>query len=222
MKLVIFDFCETLVNFQTADAFVEYIIIKEKYNKYNWINKLDIFLTKNKFIALVNKVAPEFNPSKRIKLYQIRGISEKKINSYAEEFYNEKLISSLIMPVYELFQSHINNKDHILILSGGYSPYVKLFAEKHKINGYYATNLEFNSGKLTGYFDGKDCLFQQKVILLEHYLQSNNLEYSSSVAYSDSITDLPLLKWVDKAFVISKYKTQVWAKKYGFNEIIHN
>ena len=82
MKLVIFDFCETLVNFQTTDAFIDYIIEKEGYSKYHWIHKLDIFLTKNKLISLINKIAPEYNPSKRIKLYQIKKSKNNKLHKF--------------------------------------------------------------------------------------------------------------------------------------------
>lgn len=221
MKLVIFDFCETLVDFQTADAFVDFIIEKEKYDKYSWVKKISNFLTKTRLLAIISKFAPKLNLSKRIKLYQIRGLSDKKIIDYSNQYHNEKLLPNIIQPVYNLFQSHIDNKDHILIISGGYSPYVEIFSEKHKINGHFATEIAFKSNKLTGFFNGKDCLFQQKVVLLENYLQSNSIDYASSVAYSDSITDLPLLKWVDEAFVISKNKTQLWAKNFGFKEIIH-
>ena len=222
MKLVIFDFCETLVNFQTADAFIDYIIEKEGYRKYHWIHKLDIFLTKNKLISLINKIAPEYNPSKRIKLYQIKNLEKEKVEKYAYLFFENKIKTNLIEPLYELFLSHIDNKDHVLIISGGYSPYIKLFAETHKINGFFATELAFSSKKFTGFFKGKDCLFKQKVVLLKKYLESNKINYTSSVAYSDSITDLPLLCWVDEPVVISKNKSQLWAVKYGFKEIIHN
>lgn len=221
MKLVIFDFCETLVDFQTADAFVDFIIEKENYKKYSWVKKTEKFLTKTRILAIMSKFAPKLNISKRIKLYQIKGISDKEIINYSDQYYNEKLLPNIIVPVYNLFKSHIDDKDHILIISGGYSPYVKLFSEKYNVNGHFATEIAFKSNKLTGFFNGKDCLFQQKVILLENYIQFNSLEYSSSVAYSDSITDLPLLKWADEAFVISKDKPQFWAKNYGFNEIIH-
>ena len=77
-----------------------------------------------------------------------------------------------------------------------------------------------NSEKLTGFFLGKDCLFQQKVVLIEKYIKDNHLKFSETIAYSDSKTDLPLLQWADEAIVVSKNESQAWASSYGFKEII--
>lgn len=220
MKLVIFDFCETLVNFQTADSFVDYVIEKEKYHQYNWVNTLEKFLIRSRALALVSKIFPELNPSKRLKLLQIRGVSKEKVNEYAESYYTEKLLPNLIPSVYALFKAHIEAQDYILIVSGGYAPYIKLFSEKHSVKGYFATEMASDSKKITGFFSGKDCLFQQKVVLLDRFLKENPIDYKSSVAYSDSKTDLPLLQWADEAFVISNKQSQAWASAFGFKEII--
>lgn len=222
MQLVIFDFCETLVSFQSADRFVDFIVEKEKYNKYKWVDSLGKFLTITRFLAVVNKFFPELNPSKRLKLLQIKGISNDKVEKYAAEFYEQNIMPNLIAPIYELLQQHIKNNDYVLVISGGYGPYIKLFSEKHSIKNYFATEMAFNANKLTGSFSGKDCLYGQKVILLENYLKENYIDYTKSIVYSDSSTDLPLLKWADEGVVISKNKSQSWAKANGLQEIIHD
>jgi len=222
MQLVIFDFCETLVNFQSADRFVDFIIEKDKYHRYNWIAKLGKLLTKTRFLAVMNKFFPEFNASKRLKLLQVKGISRERVQSYAAAFYSQQIMPNIIKPIYELFEQHIKNGDYILVISGGYAPYVKLFSEKHGIKGYFATEMASRQEKLTGVFLGKDCLYGQKVILLEEYLKQNPIDYTKSIVYSDSISDLPLLKWADEGVVISRKKPQPWAKTNGLKEIIHD
>ncbi len=222
MRLVVFDFCETLVNFQSADRFVDFIIEKEKYHKYRWIDFMKKIFTKTRILAVANKMFPNLNPSKRLKLLQIKGISNEKVTIYAHEFYEEHLLPNFIPPIYELLQSHLKNNDHVLVISGGYSPYIKLFSEKHHIKAYFATEMEHDMQKLTGRFSGKDCLYGQKVILLEKYLKENDVDYNKSIVYSDSPSDLPLLKWADEGIVISRKKSQSWAKINGLNEIIHD
>jgi len=221
MKLVVFDFCETLVDYQTADAFVDFVIEKEKYYHYEWLNYFDKILTKTRVMAVVRKLFPELNPSKRLKLFQIRGVALKTINQRAEDYYNQHLLTNLITPVYKLFNAHIANNDYVMIISGGYAPYIKVFSEKHQIKAFFATEMESHGNRLTGSFRGKDCLYGQKVVLLDQFLKENNIEYSSSMAYSDSSSDLPLLQWADEGVVISKNKSQAWAVQYGFQEIIH-
>lgn len=222
MNLVIFDFCETLVHFQTADRFVDFVIEKEKYRKYRWLDFMSRLLYKFKIIVLVNKLWPKLNPMKRLKLMQIRGVSEGTIDYLAEEFYQSEIKPKLILPLYELLLKHREQNDFIIIISGGYAPYISLFTEQHQLNQYFATEIAFADQKVTGLFEGKDCLFDQKVVLLNQFVAENKLTFQKSIAYSDSISDLPLLQWADEAFVVSKNKSQPFAKQFGFKEIIHN
>ena len=117
--------------------------------------------------------------------------------------------------------SHTQN-DIVIIISGGYSPYIKVFAEQHGIKYFFATEIELSKNKVTGHFSGKDCLNQQKVELLEQFLQDNPIQFSSSIAYSDSSSDLPLLKWVNEGYVVSKDSSQKWAFENKLKEIIYN
>ena len=222
MQLVIFDFCETLVSFQSADRFVDYIIEKESYHKYKWLYWANRILSKARVLAVVSKFLPKLNPSKRLKLLQIKNMPIDKVEKYAFDFYEDHVMPNHIDPLYNLMKEHIRNGDHVMIISGGYSPYIKVFSDQHGIKGYFATEMAYNDQKLTGKFSGKDCLYGQKTILLEQYLKMNKIDYTNSIAYSDSISDLPLLQWADEAFVVSKQHSQSWAKKYGFNEIIHD
>lgn len=222
MQLVVFDFCETLVNFQSADRFVDYIIERENYRKHRWLFHLNRILTKTRVLAVTSKIFRELNPSKRLKLLQIKGISEQKVARYAQEFYDQNVMPNLIAPLYDLMKKHVSTGDYVLILSGGYAPYLKIFTEKHGLKGFFGTEMQFENGKLTGKFAGKDCLYGQKTVLLEQYLNAHPIQYTKKIAYSDSVSDLRLLQWADEAFVISKGQPQAWAKTYRFNEIIHD
>ena len=155
-----------------------------------------------------------------MKLFQIRGLSENSILQYSERFYNEHLMNHIINPLYERFIEHIKNGDHVLIVSGGYFPYLRKFSEQHNIQTCFGTNLEFKKGKLTGCFLGEDCLYDEKVIRLNKYLTEKGLKYGVSIAYTDSITDLPLLKWANRGVVVSKNTPQQWVEKQGFEQIV--
>jgi HAD superfamily phosphoserine phosphatase-like hydrolase len=219
-KLVVFDFCETLVDFQTADKFIDFVIEKANYKKYRILNTLINILTKLRFLAILTKLFPKFNLSKRLKIYQIKGVSKTIIDTLVIRYYNEVLIHHKIKPVHELLLKHLDNNDHVLIVSGGYSPYIKYFSKIYKLQYSFATEIEFYKNIATGKFSGKDCLFNQKLVLIETYLKNNLILFEECLAYSDSVTDLPLLRWADKAYVVSKGNSQKWAVENGFNEII--
>ena len=80
-----------------------------------------------------------------------------------------------------------------------------------------SSQIEFKNGVCTGLIKGLDCMRNNKVVLLNNKYKRTDF---FSVAYSDSITDLPFLKWVDEGWVVSKYKSQLWPKKYALKEII--
>lgn len=222
MQLVIFDFCETLVNFQSADRFVDYVLEKENYRRYRWISTAEKILRRLRVLAVASKFFPELNPSKRLKLLQAKGIANEKIAYHAQRFYEESVMPNIIPPIYDLLQKHLANNDYVMVISGGYGPYIKAFSEAHQVKAYFATEMAHDTQKLTGLFSGKDCLFGQKVVLLEEYLKEHPVDYNHSIVYSDSASDLPLLKWADEGIVISRKKSQSWAAANGLKEIIHD
>ncbi len=218
--LVIFDFCETLINFQTADRFIDFIIKNESYKKHKWVANLDSFLRKSKLLSLFNKFNKDYNLSKRLKLAQLKGISKEIVDRNALDYYESIIIKNPIREVYDKLKFHQENNDVIIIISGGYLPYVKVFSEKNNIDFYYATEFEYKDGLVTGNFSGKDCMNIQKIAVLEKCIKENNIDFNYSISYSDSITDLPLLKWTNEGYVISKDKTQNWSKENSLFEII--
>ena len=113
-RIVVFDFCETLVDIQSADKFIDYVIEKENYRKYAFINTIIFLLTRSRALALINKFFPKLNLSKRLKLYQIKGMSSTIINAIAIRYYNEILVHHKIVSIHELLLRHIANKDHVL------------------------------------------------------------------------------------------------------------
>ena len=67
-KIAFFDFCGTLVNFQTANIFVDYVR-KRKGN--SWMRLMNLIFNvcnKLKIFAVVNKMFPGYQFSKRMKL----------------------------------------------------------------------------------------------------------------------------------------------------------
>ena len=115
---------------------------------------------------------------------------------------------------------HIKKGDHVIVVSGGYDIYINYFADDYNINYVCATQIKFKNQVCTGLFKGNDCMYKQKVNAVNQYIKQKNIQYNKSIFYTDSISDIALMKWVDKGIVISKNKSQSWAKHYGFKEII--
>ena len=221
-KLAFFDFCDTLVSFQTADAFIDYIRKTEGNSYMRLLNLVQIILRKAKVIAFFNKFFHDSAISKKVKLLQIRGFTYEKLNNLAAFYYQEKIKPNLIKPVMEEMQRLAKENFEICIASAGYSIYLKYFAEEHHVKHIISTEISFDKikNRCLGTISGKDCIKVEKINRLKTYFAGQKINYNESIAYSDSKTDLPLLILTGKGVVVSRAVPQSWTHQYKFKEII--
>lgn len=218
-NIVVFDFCETLVDFQTADAFVEYVC--EHSNKRMVKNRKAIYRFLNQFrIIDVLEFFTGWKKSyhKKICLWQIKGICRETLEQLSIDYYNSRIKPHLIDKTVLLLQKYVRDKNIVVLVSGGYDIYLKHFAVEYGVNQVISSKLKFRNNRFTGYMDGLDCLNENKVILYKERFKCFK-KTSIKASYSDSITDIPILKIAENAFVVSR-KHQSWVDDYGFKEII--
>lgn len=217
-KIAIFDFCETLANFQTADAYVEYV--REVTHCSNMCRKemFRLFLRKTRILAILSVLFKRSSLNKRFILWQLRGINKDCLEVFAKEYYDKRIrpniISSVLSELYRLREQGWR----IVIASGGYEIYLKYFCQEHGIplKDLIAVKIAFSENKCLGIFDGGDRLWDKI-----YYLESKfNRDKIQCVAYSDSITDLPLLQWANDGIVVRRKDKVSWCNKYNLKEIV--
>lgn len=218
-KIAFFDFCETIVNFQTADAFVDFVrektqskIMQRKETVRSWLHSHYFFT----ILGLISFAKYPIN--KKIKLAQLRGFTRDKLEQFAKEYYQAVIKPNFIDHILNRMLELQNNGYEIVIVSGGYDIYLRYFAEEYNINNVISTRIGFDRNDVcTGTFDGLDCLYKNKVRLLDEIYEKDNIH---SIAFSDSSSDIPFLMWAESAYVVSKGQHQRWQDNYKFNEII--
>jgi HAD superfamily hydrolase (TIGR01490 family) len=222
MKLAFFDFCETLVCFQTADAFIDHIRETEGTIRMRFLNRIYLLLNKLRIIALANIFFPGSSFGKRIKLLQLRGMLSSDIERMAHSFYEKKIIPGQIETVMQEMRNLSRDGFEICIVSAGYSIYLKYFAAANRINHLIASEIGFDKtrSRCLGTISGKDCINIQKINRIKEYFKDHDIDYNECIAYSDSISDLPLLQLTGRAVVISRSGPQAWCAKHNFKEII--
>lgn len=216
-NVALFDFCETLANFQTADPFVDYVRRHHPskrmifYNKLKWCHdRLRLFG------AFEHQFLPNKSISKRLKLYQLKGLQRKELVLLAEQYYKNVVKPNLIKEmISELLR--LKKEYKIYLVSGGYDLYLKYFVEDFGLDGYFSSRIGFKDDICTGKLEGEDCMYENKVHILENYFNKSACEI---IAYSDSKTDMPLLTWADEGIVVSKNHSQKWARTNNLKEII--
>jgi HAD superfamily hydrolase (TIGR01490 family) len=222
-KWVVFDFCETLVNIQSADAFVDFSVLNSPVSwKRYWRFLIGVF-KKVRIFSLADRFFPEYGMEKRMRLFLLRGISEEALERLSQGFVVEVLKKHEHRSMVELLEKHLAEGDWVQLSSGGLRLYLKHWAELYGLEVVDATDMEFKDGVCTGFIEGKDCMHGRKVELLgRRKSELKELQGCSTVAYSDSISDLPLLLWADEAWVISYEKKRKWPGEFRLKEWVIN
>ncbi|HIE49069.1 MAG TPA: HAD-IB family hydrolase, partial [Gammaproteobacteria bacterium] len=88
-----------------------------------------------------------------------------------------------------------------LITSGTLSFIVKEIALLLGFKTFFGTEAEIKGGLYTGRVCGKPNFGEEKVRKIQAWL--GNRKFSRTIAYSDSINDLPLLKFASQAVVLN-------------------
>lgn len=221
-KVALFDFCETLIKFQTADAFIDYVYEKTRSKRMYRIEKARYLFHRIRAPYYLNKryaLWERWSLNKRWRLYELKGFDENKLKELALSFYRERLIPNVINPVIKEMEIRKAEGFKIGIVSGGFDLYIEHFAKDFNVDFYLSSKVGFKNNKCTGKIDGADCMREEKVNELMKRLKDKP---SICYFYSDSISDLPLLLWASNGIVVSKNKHQDWINKYNLKEIIWN
>ncbi len=217
-KVALFDFCETIANFQTADAYVRYVQSHSAPTNTG-IRLLYNILNQSRVLGVIRRLKPKGSIDKRFILKQMKGRTYEEMDRLAEDYYNNMIKPNMIEPVVSELKKLQSEGYAIYVISAGYDIYLKYFIKDFKVDGLLSTKIEFKDGVCTGRFDGQDCMFDYKIDYINSKIKG---DHSQWLAFSDSVTDLPMLELVGHPVVISRGKSQKGAEKEGFEQIIWN
>lgn len=218
-RMVFFDFCGTLIRFQTADRFVGYCRERLRGKRMIRLHKITSAAERLRLFKLLGVICPGNNLHKRMVLSQLKGADGAEIERLGKSYFEDELKPAVIRPVLAAMKRHIAQGDEVWIVSGGYGVYIRHFASCYGLSGYIASDIAFGAdgaclGRMTA-----DCMGRRKLRLLRERL-GEGWDKRAAAAYSDSPSDLPLLSRVPSGVVVSYKRRQPWAEKHDFKEII--
>ena len=216
-KVALFDFCETITDFQTADAYVDFVREKTRKKRMMMLHKIQVFLIKIRFIRALSILFPGLSINKKLTLLQLKGLKKNELDNFAYEYYTEMIKPHFIPVMIEKIKEYLTSGYTVGLVSGGYGIYLHYFVEEFGLDFCLSSNIEIKNGVCTGKLDGRDCLRDRKVELLNQLYQQKP---TNSVAYSDSKSDMPLLLWAKEGVVVSRNNHQEWVDNKLFQEII--
>lgn len=217
-KLAIFDFCGTLISFQTADRYVKFCV--ERLNDNNVVQRrrrLVQMMDKLRVFKIYNLIHSGNNWRKRIILWQLKGVKYEVCDKLAKAYFEEELLPNVVQPLVDLLKKHIAEHDKVCILSGGYDIYIKYFAQYFGVKETISSKIAFQDGVCLGKMEGADCMRKNKIDYIRPIMDG-----TPTICYTDSQSDIPLLEMVDEQVVVSKNAPQLWATQRNYKQIIWN
>lgn len=220
--LSIFDFCETLVDFQTADRFVHYVIEHEGEKRISFLEKVRKTLNSIGIMRLIDFSArwTGIHLNKQLLLYRLKGLTKEQIENYAKMYYLEEIRPHFINPVIDKLQEDKKEGLKIVIISASYLPVLKNFQDEFEVDMLITNAFQYENGFFTGRILECDCYGKEKVRRLERETMRVSGRTKIIKSYGDSRSDIPVLRMAGQGIVVSKSKSQPWCKKEGFQEIV--
>jgi HAD superfamily hydrolase (TIGR01490 family) len=206
--LAIFDFCDTLIGMQTANKFVS---LGYKNNK-----RLDTIANEFGRVLLRKLRLLSGHRHKKWQLKQLKGLSVETMQNIVKNYVEKELIPKENKLVIERLKWHKEQGHTIAIISGGFSEYIRYYAKVYDIKYVIATDLEVVDNMFTGKIDGIDCMGINKIKKLKNTIKIDNYDLENSYAYSDHISDIPLLSFVGKGVGIDFGQDIEWIKLMNY------
>ena len=218
-KIVIFDFCETLVDFQTADAFVDYALSHLDKPSLRYRRSVNNLLCQLRILDIA-EILTHWKKSlhKRNKLWILKGIKMSDLEKIALQYYESQIKKHFIQTTLTIMKKHQERGEKIWIVSGGYDIYLKHFVKDFGVEKLISSKISSTNGICDGKMEGLDCLCENKIILLKNII-SKEASIEIIASYSDSISDIPILNIAQNAYVVSR-KHQSWVNNYNYKEIL--
>ena len=219
-KIAIFDFCGTIVDFQSADAFVEYVVAKQPSKRSVRIEKIRRFLYKTRIMTIFGLLKISLN--KKMIALKLKNISADKVEKLARDYYEEVIKKHYISYTLECLERCKSENMHIILISAGYKQYLDYVAKDLFFDYLISTRLIRTKNVMNGKIS-KDVIGKRKKVLLYKYLNSKfgHGNYQIEFSISDAKSDFPVLMISKEAIVMSKMSKQKWVPA-SFKEVIIN
>lgn len=200
-RLAIFDIDYTLTKKETSIELYKYMLKKDK----KLLKYLPSHIITGLFYGLKVYNAGR---TKENFLRFLSGTSEDELKSIVKSFYREKLESILYEDGIKAIKDFKEKGYKIYLISASPEFYVNEFYNIKEVDKVIGTKFQMNDGKFSCKISGENCKGEEKVKRLMEELKKDNIEvdFKNSYMFSDSLSDLPLLKLVGKGYLINYRK----------------
>jgi len=212
-KIAIFDVDGTLIDSQSQQLFLKYM------RRKNLINFIAYFRIMVWFILY--KLGLIKNP-KEIMDYAfsfLNSFEDERISKLVNDFFTNDLKAHLFPDAVALVKKHQENGDQVFLVSNALEYIVKEIGRylNIDIDNCIGTKLEVKDGLLTGHILGDMVYSSNKITVIRSAFERNQVVPEETWGYSDHISDIELLKFVDHPTAVNpdrqlkeEFETRGW------------
>jgi HAD superfamily hydrolase (TIGR01490 family) len=132
-----------------------------------------------------------------------KGETEDRLRFFADELFEEVLKPAVFPGAFELIEKSRNLGLRQVVVTGALDISVKPLMEYLGIDDYVANHLEFVNGIATGRLLPPVLAAATKASWIRSFAEREGISLSDSYAYTDSISDLPMLSVVGHPAVVN-------------------
>lgn len=125
-----------------------------------------------------------------------KGESQDRLRFFADELFETTLKPAIFDGTFDLIKQSKKNGHRQVVLTGALDFTIEKLMDYLGIDDYVANRLEFVNGYATGRVLPPVMASATKAAWIREYAEKNNISLSDSYAYTDSISDLPMLSIV--------------------------
>jgi len=196
MKLALFDLDGTLIAKDSDHAFGEFLVDLGWADGEAFKRENDFFY--QQYLAGTLDIGAYVDFATR----PWRDRSDDEQRTIVARFMREVMQAAIGDAARALVRVHLDAGDRVAIATSTNEFITRPIADAFGVSTLIATQLERDArGRVTGRIRGTPALRDGKVRRVEQWLESEGLrlaDFETSVFYSDSLNDLPLLEWVSE------------------------
>ncbi|OGY93733.1 MAG: hypothetical protein A2406_04170 [Candidatus Komeilibacteria bacterium RIFOXYC1_FULL_37_11] len=199
-KIVFFDVDNTIVDGYTQKYFIHYLF-KEKY-----INSTTLFLSYIWFFLYKLGIVKDVSRAVNFYIKFVRGFSRDKLNNIIKTFFDVYIKNIIYKEFKQLIEKYKIEGAKVVLVSTSLEPIVKAIADYLDVNDYIATKLKLENSLYTGLVEGSVVTGDKKLELVKHLLSTYEHTNIETYFYSDHLSDIDLLNFVDNPYVVNPSK----------------
>lgn len=205
-KVALFDFDGTLYPYETFDVLMERLKKHPKYKK-NY-KKFIIKFAPVYFAYKLKLVSKLTMQDKAMKLYMLsfKGYTKEEIEEFFSDVADDmsgNLREALLDKIKELRDENY----YIMLISGAFVPLLKALFKEHLFDYIIGTEVRYNDGTYD-YKGGIERVHSEKKIeVIRKHFHQQTIDWAASHAYSDSYSDLKMLKLVGNPVAVEPDKS---------------